>query len=247
MTDYKTAKEEILGIYSLEDLQDIVQFGCVSGCAEKHSSYEETVKFFDDYENEITEYLTDSIGPEFLTETQKENEENMEGYKNDLAWTFIECTALEVLEEGQRVQAENKEYCPPDFKELFTQTYFELFKDDDEANYYMLVNISSVVEGSDVYQDGLDHIFNTPKEEFKEEMLECYWSEEGFEDFGFDGEFKDYKDLEEQVEWDKVWESIQYSCDEETLKKAIAHYQEIDIAKVEFKKLFCNNSKGGQK
>ena len=101
MTEYKSAKETILGIYSEEELQEIVDHGCAAGCAKNHIYYKETVKFFDDFEHEITDFLTESIGNEFLTETFKNNEGNIQGYKNDIVWTFIEIIAMNELDDEE--------------------------------------------------------------------------------------------------------------------------------------------------
>tara|TARA_Y100001968_G_scaffold45152_1_gene35186 strand:- start:15 stop:764 length:750 start_codon:yes stop_codon:yes gene_type:complete len=249
MTDYKTAKEEILGTYSLEDLQDIVNHGCASGCAEKHITFNQTVEFFDKYKEEINEYILQTIndGEFFVAETKENSEGDIKKFKNDLAWTFIELIAMEITDDVVDDEEEEGITHPLDFQELFTTCYKDRYLEDNDATYYMLVNISAYLEGSDDIEDSLNFVFNTPNEKFKEEILDSYWSKEDFNDFGFDGEFTDDKELVDQVEWVKVWESIQYSCNEEILKKEIAHDQEIEIAEVKFKKLFCNNSKGGQK
>ena len=69
--------------------------------SKKSYYYTETVKFFDDFEHEITDFLTESIGNEFLTETFKNNEGNIQGYKNDIVWTYIEVLALEIVDEEE--------------------------------------------------------------------------------------------------------------------------------------------------
>ena len=73
MTEYKSAREEVLGTYNVDELERISEKGCSSGLAKNHIYYTETVKFFDDFEHEITDFLTESIGNEFLTETFKNN------------------------------------------------------------------------------------------------------------------------------------------------------------------------------
>ena len=98
MTDYKTAKEEILGTYSSDELKDMVQFGCRVGAASKHNDYSETTKFFDKYEKEITQYLNKTVEG-FLEDTLKECDNDLREYKHCVAWTFIEIIADEEVGE----------------------------------------------------------------------------------------------------------------------------------------------------
>ena len=84
--------------YTIDELNDIVEHGCASGCASNHIYYSDTVSFFDQYSDDICEYITDAIGSEFLTETFDNNEGNLTGYKNDIVWTFIELYAMELID-----------------------------------------------------------------------------------------------------------------------------------------------------
>ena len=84
--------------YTIEELNDIVEHGCVSGCANNHIYYSDNVSFYDQHEDAIVEYITDAIGSEFLTETFDNNEGMLTGYKNDIVWTFIELYAMELID-----------------------------------------------------------------------------------------------------------------------------------------------------
>ena len=84
--------------YTIDELNDIVEHGCASGCANNHIYYSDTVRFFDLYSDDICEYIRDAIGSEFLTETFDNNEGNLTGYKNDIVWTFIELYAMELID-----------------------------------------------------------------------------------------------------------------------------------------------------
>ena len=84
--------------YTIDELNDIVEHGCASGCANNHIYYSDTVSFFDLYSDDICEYIRDAIGSEFLTETFDNNEGNLTGYKNDIVWTFIELYAMELID-----------------------------------------------------------------------------------------------------------------------------------------------------
>ena len=84
--------------YTIEELNDIVEHGCVSGCAHSHIYYSDTVSFYDEYSDTIDDYIRNVIGGEFLTETFDNNEGNLTGYKNDIVWTFIELYAMELID-----------------------------------------------------------------------------------------------------------------------------------------------------
>ena len=84
--------------YTIDELNDIVEHGCASGCASNHIYYTDTVSFYDEYSDDINDYIRDAIGSEFLTETFDNNEGNLTGYKNDIVWTFIELYAMELID-----------------------------------------------------------------------------------------------------------------------------------------------------
>ena len=100
MTDYKTAKEEILGTYSLEEFQKISEQGCYEGVASKHPTTKETNEFLDKYEEEINEYITNYIGGEFLSQTMENNDGNLVEYKHDVAYAYINLIAFEMVDEN---------------------------------------------------------------------------------------------------------------------------------------------------
>jgi len=90
--------EVIKNDYTIEELNDIVEHGCASGCAHQHIYYSDTVSFYDQYHEEICDYIRDAIGWQFLTETFDNNEANLTGFKNDIVWTFIELYAMELID-----------------------------------------------------------------------------------------------------------------------------------------------------
>ena len=95
--------------YTIEELNDIVEHGCASGCANNHIYYSDTVSFYDQHEDAICEYITDAIGSEFLTETFDNNEGMLTGYKNDIVWTFIELYAMELIDNIDNEEMESSE------------------------------------------------------------------------------------------------------------------------------------------
>jgi len=90
--------EVIKNVYTIEELNDIVEHGCVSGCAHSHIYYKDTVSFYDQHEDTILDYIRDVTDPSFLTETFSNNEGWLLGYKNDITWTFIELYAMELID-----------------------------------------------------------------------------------------------------------------------------------------------------
>ena len=94
-----TALETIQDTYDIDTLREIVEHGCASGVAHDHIYYADTIKFFDDYEDEITDYITDNFGSEMLVELFSNNEGNLRGYKNDIVWTYIELIACSIVDE----------------------------------------------------------------------------------------------------------------------------------------------------
>ena len=100
---FSSAIESIKDTYSVETLREIVEHGCASGVAHDHIYYADCIKFYDTYEDEITDYIVDNFGVEMLTELFDNNEGNLRGYKNDLVWTFIEMNASTIIEEYEDV------------------------------------------------------------------------------------------------------------------------------------------------
>ena len=65
----------------------------------QHIYYGDTIKFFDSYADEVTEYIKDILGVEVLSDTLKENDGDLDAWKNDLTWTFIELVAMQVVDD----------------------------------------------------------------------------------------------------------------------------------------------------
>ena len=100
---FSSAIESIKDTYSIDTLREIVEHGCASGVAHDHIYYADCIKFYDTYEDEITDYIVDNFGSEMLVELFSNNEGNLRGYKNDLVWTYIEMIASTIIEEYEDV------------------------------------------------------------------------------------------------------------------------------------------------
>ena len=87
-----SATQSILETYDKEDLINIAEHGCQSGCASSHIYYTETSAFFDKYEEEIQDYLRAVFGEDFMFHLVTDCHD-MVDMKNKLVWSFIELVA----------------------------------------------------------------------------------------------------------------------------------------------------------
>ena len=101
-TAYNSVKES----YDIDTLREIVEHGCSSGVAHDHIYYNETISFFDNHEDEIIEYITDTVGDELNDELWSNNPCNIRGYKNDVVWTYVELLAQQLIEEYESTTCE---------------------------------------------------------------------------------------------------------------------------------------------
>ena len=87
-----TAVESILESYDSEQLRDIAEHGCSSGCASEHIYYHQTSDFYELHEDEINDYARDCFGDEFLAVFAKDSVLSL---INNIVWFFIESIAAE--------------------------------------------------------------------------------------------------------------------------------------------------------
>ena len=105
------AIEAIQSIYDLEDLKEIVRGGCQSGVCFKHIYTSDTVEFFDTYEDEIVEYVSDALGGEDeLVVIFKDAYCDLRTYKNDMTWAFIELVAGQLVDQYGSTTCEELSY-----------------------------------------------------------------------------------------------------------------------------------------
>ena len=103
------AFDTILNTYDLETCKEIVNHGCQSGVCSKHIYYADTIKFFDTYEDEIIDYIGDSFGSEMNEQLWRDNSCNIDGYKNDTVWTFIELVAMQRVDDAEEQERSDEE------------------------------------------------------------------------------------------------------------------------------------------
>ena len=100
------ARMEIEQTYTLEDFKEIANHGCQSGVCFKHIYYGDTNKFFETYEDQITEYIEDAYSTNFLVELFRDADASLTVYQNSVTWCFIEMIAFEVTD-GIEIYHEN--------------------------------------------------------------------------------------------------------------------------------------------
>ena len=106
MTNYLSAFDTIKNEYDIDTLREIRDHGCASGVANNHIYYTQTVSFFDEHEDEIFDYINDIYGEEITAEVWDRNTGHINGYKNDLVWTYIELVANTLVEQYEDITCE---------------------------------------------------------------------------------------------------------------------------------------------
>ncbi len=101
-----SAFEQIKEDYDYEDAKEIVNNGCQSGVCFKHIYYADSLGFFNKYPDEITSYIVDNIGIDFMKETLERHNGDLDGYLNDLTWAFIELVAGLIVDEYESTTCE---------------------------------------------------------------------------------------------------------------------------------------------
>ena len=124
------AFNEIVNTYDHEQMQEIVNHGCVSGVCSQHIYYGDTITFFDKYEAEILSELEDRYGTDTLVELFTAADAQLDQYKNDVVWLYIEDVAnivLTTLEEEEYAQDQMIEhYMSSSTEELHGASYQDL-------------------------------------------------------------------------------------------------------------------------
>ena len=105
----QTAFDVIKDTYDYEQCKEIVDHGCQSGVCSQHIYYADTIRFFDEHEGEITDFVVDSADAQFVGEVLAQHKGDLDAYKNDMTWAFIEFVAMDVVDneyDQQRIEDE---------------------------------------------------------------------------------------------------------------------------------------------
>ena len=103
------AFDTILNTYDLETCKEIVNHGCESGVCSQHIYYADTIKFFDNYEEELTDYFTDNYDWDFLVNLFKDADADLAVYKNSVTWAFIEAVAMQRVDYAEEQELKDEE------------------------------------------------------------------------------------------------------------------------------------------
>ena len=104
-----SAIDVIKDTYDYETCKEIVDHGCQSGVCSQHIYYADTIRFFDEHEGEITDFVVDSADAQFVGEVLAQHKGDLDAYKNDMTWAFIEFVAMDVVDneyDQQRIEDE---------------------------------------------------------------------------------------------------------------------------------------------
>ena len=105
----QSAIDIIKDTYDYETCKEIVDHGCQSGVCSQHIYYADTIRFFDEHEGEITDFVVDSADAQFVGEVLAQHKGDLDAYKNDMTWAFIEFVAMDVVDneyDQQRIEDE---------------------------------------------------------------------------------------------------------------------------------------------
>lgn len=90
------AQRKILEMFDEQELKEIAEHGCESGCASGFIYYYETSAFFDRHNEEIEEYLEDILGESYLSDFASRST-SMKTLKNLMCWAFVEMVAQDAV------------------------------------------------------------------------------------------------------------------------------------------------------
>jgi hypothetical protein len=90
------AQRKIIEMFDENELKDIAEHGCESGCASGFIYYYETSAFFDRHGEEIEEYLEDMLGESYLADFASRST-SLKTLKNLMCWAFVEMVAQDAV------------------------------------------------------------------------------------------------------------------------------------------------------
>jgi hypothetical protein len=103
-----TFLDHIRDNYNIEELNDIVNHGCASGCAGTMIYYSDTTDLYDQFADELHEMIAfevENFGevPGFITEALRSG--SVAIFKNAVVWFVAETYAFRLVNEAEEAQA----------------------------------------------------------------------------------------------------------------------------------------------
>ena len=102
----ESAYDTIVNDYDLQTLNEIVNHGCQSGVCSQYIYYADTIRFFDNYEEEITDYIVTNFGTEFLVNMFQDSNCYLDMYKNTVCWCYVELICSQIVDEYESTTCE---------------------------------------------------------------------------------------------------------------------------------------------
>ncbi len=105
----KTIKEYILENYEIDNIKDIADHGCATGCAGTLIYYNHTTAFHDIHEQEIWDLVFESAENEGITSLEfiaslqgQQHVGSMEQLKNLLVWFAVEQRCFDIINDNNK-------------------------------------------------------------------------------------------------------------------------------------------------
>ena len=95
---FQSAYDEIIETIDYNEAKEIVDHGCQSGVCSQYIYYADTIRFFDNYEQEITDYIIDNFGTEFLVDIFQDHDCCLDTYKNTVCWCYVELICSQIVD-----------------------------------------------------------------------------------------------------------------------------------------------------
>ena len=95
---FQSAYDEIIETIDYNKAKEIVDHGCQSGVCSQYIYYADTIRFFDNYEEEITDYIIDNFGTEFLVDMFQDSDCCLKIYKNTVCWCYVEMICSQIVD-----------------------------------------------------------------------------------------------------------------------------------------------------
>ena len=103
---FESAYDEIMETIDYNEAKQIVNHGCQSGVCSQYIYYADTIRFFDNYEEEITDYIITSYGTEFLVNIFQDSNCHLDMYKNNVCWCYVEMICSQIVDEHESITNE---------------------------------------------------------------------------------------------------------------------------------------------
>ena len=95
---FVSAYDEIVETFDYNEAKQVSDYGCQSGVCSKYIYYADTIRFFDNYEEEVTDYIITCCGSEILANIFLDNNCSIDMYKNDATWCYIELICSSIVD-----------------------------------------------------------------------------------------------------------------------------------------------------